>query len=42
VRKHWARHRGRLRRRPYEMRTMIASEITRWKQVIKDTSIPQQ
>jgi tripartite-type tricarboxylate transporter receptor subunit TctC len=27
---------------PEEMRSMIASEITRWKQVIKDAGIPQQ
>jgi tripartite-type tricarboxylate transporter receptor subunit TctC len=27
---------------PQEMRSMIASEITRWKQVIKNAKIPQQ
>jgi tripartite-type tricarboxylate transporter receptor subunit TctC len=27
---------------PEQMRTMIASEITRWKQVIKHAGIPQQ
>jgi tripartite-type tricarboxylate transporter receptor subunit TctC len=27
---------------PDEMQTMIAAEITRWKQVIKDANIPQQ
>jgi tripartite-type tricarboxylate transporter receptor subunit TctC len=27
---------------PDEMRSMIASKITRWKQVIKDANIPQQ